>query len=92
LASALARRLHLELRPGAIRRNWATPTQTRLGVLERRRNVHGAFGVAQPEWVRGRTVLMIDDVMTTGATLSEVARCLKTAGAWRIWALAVARD
>ena len=92
LARALARRRQLECRTGVIRRNWATPTQTRLGVRERLRNVHGAFGVVQSEWVRGRTVLMIDDVMTTGATLSEAARCLKAAGAWRVWALAVARD
>ena len=37
------------------------------------------------------TILVIDDVMTTGATLGEVAGTLKAAGAWRVWALAVAR-
>jgi ComF family protein len=91
LAASLARRLQLEVRPDALRRNWATPTQTRLSAHARRQNVHGAFGVAHPEWVRGRTLLLVDDVMTTGATLDEGSRCLKAAGAWRVWAIAVAR-
>lgn len=91
LADALARRLGLEARGDSLRRARATPSQTRLSAAARRANVRGAFEVARPAWVRGRSVLLVDDVMTTGATLHEAAACLKRAGAWRVWAVAVAR-
>ena len=58
----------------------------------RRANVKGTFAVRRPGRVRGRTVLVVDDVMTTGATLSECARALKASGAARVWCLAVARS
>ena len=45
-----------------------------------------------PELVRGRTLLVVDDVMSTGATLSECARALKDAGAWRVWCATLARS
>jgi ComF family protein len=91
LGAELAQRLHRPFVGDALIRTRATPTQTRLHARERRRNVHGAFVACAPEWVRGRTVLLVDDVMTTGATLSEAARILKRAGAWRVWAVTVAR-
>ncbi|MCK6429821.1 MAG: ComF family protein, partial [Burkholderiaceae bacterium] len=55
----------------------------------RRRNVRGAFAARAD--VRGRTVVVVDDVMTTGATLDEVAAVLKRAGAARVLNLVVAR-
>jgi len=91
LAEALASRLGRLYVGDALTRARNTPTQTRLHVRERHRNVRHAFVVQAPEWVRGRTVLLVDDVMTTGATLSEVAATLKRAGAWRVWAVTVAR-
>ncbi len=59
---------------------------------ERRENVRGTFAVGNSGRVRGRTVLLVDDVMTTGATLSEGARALKEAGARRVWCLTAARS
>lgn len=91
LAAELAARLRLPLLPDAARRVRLTPTQTRLSAAARRDNVRGAFQVVQPEWVRARTLLLVDDVMTTGATLHELAAALKRAGAWRVWAATVAR-
>ena len=91
LAAALAQRLDRLCVGDALVRTRDTPTQTRLHAGQRRRNVRDAFAVCAPEWVRGRTVLLVDDVMTTGATLGEVAATLKRAGAWRVWAATVAR-
>ena len=91
LAVELGRRLGRPVVGDALTRTRATQTQTRLHAAERRRNVHGAFRVRDSGWIKGRTALLVDDVMTTGATLSEAARTLKRAGAWRVWAATVAR-
>lgn len=91
MAAALARRLRVAARGNMLRRCRATRTQTHLGWAARQRNVRAAFEAPHPEWVRGRTVLLVDDVMTTGATLNEASRALLDAGAWRVWALAASR-
>ncbi|HVA14435.1 MAG TPA: phosphoribosyltransferase family protein, partial [Stellaceae bacterium] len=57
----------------------------------RRRNVAGAFAVRRPDKLRGRRVVLIDDVLTTGATVEECARVLKRAGAARVDVLTLAR-
>ena len=68
-----------------------TPPQTGLRAAERRRNVAGAFDVPQPERVRGRRVLLIDDVLTTGATASACAEAIRKAGAKGVWVATLAR-
>lgn len=68
-----------------------TTQQTGLSVAARRENVRGAFEVRKPESIRGRDIVLIDDVMTTGATLSACARALKKAGGRNVWALTLAR-
>ena len=94
LAGELARRLGIEMFPNALRRIRDTPTQTNLSADERRRNVRGAFepNPAYAGWFAGRTILLVDDVMTTGATASEAASALRKAGATRVLVLTVARD
>ncbi len=72
-------------------RQRATPPQTGLSVAARRENLRGAFEVVKPQQVRGREIVLVDDVMTTGATLSACARALKRAGAARVMGLTVAR-
>lgn len=91
LAHHVAQRLDRPCVPLALARVRDTGTQTRLSSAKRSLNVKGAFAVRTPGWVAGRTVLLVDDVMTTGATLSEAARALKQNKAWRVWAVAVAR-
>ena len=59
---------------------------------ERRRELRGAFAVAEGADVAGRDILLVDDIMTTGATLTECARVLKRAGARRIYAIVVASE
>lgn len=68
-----------------------TPPQTGLRAAERRKNVAGAFDVPQPKRVRGRRVLLMDDVLTTGATANSCAQALRKAGAKGIWVATVAR-
>jgi len=53
--------------------------------------MRGAFRVTDSDRLKGRTVIVVDDVMTTGTTMSECARELKKAGAERVWAATVAR-
>ena len=69
-----------------------TLPQTGLNPPARRENVRGAFTAIRPECLRGRQVVLVDDVMTTGATLSACARALKKGGAGRVIALALARS
>ena len=68
-----------------------TAPQVGLNPKERRDNVRGAFAVAQPEEVKGKNILLIDDLFTTGATAKECARVLRRAGAARVEVLTVAR-
>lgn len=58
---------------------------------ERRKSLRGAFRVVDAEAVRGREVLLVDDIMTTGATARECARVLLRAGAARVWVATVAK-
>jgi ComF family protein len=90
LGRALAGVLRVPLAPAAARRTRDTGEQTRLDAAQRRRNVRGAFAVDAAA-VRGRHVAVLDDVITTGATVAELARALRDAGATRIEAWAAAR-
>lgn len=67
-----------------------TVSQTGLTREERRSNLAGAFRAKRPELVRGKTLLLVDDVHTTGATLSAAAKTLKDAGAKRVFATTLA--
>ncbi len=68
-----------------------TQDQYTLSREERRKNVRGAFGVRASRMVRGKRVLLIDDLMTTGHTLSEASRTLLSAGAQSVTVFALAR-
>ena len=81
----------LEYRDDLIFKIKDTPAQVSLSRrAERLRNLRGAFRAPRPERLAGRAVLIIDDVITTGATLSEMAKTLKTAGADPILTAALA--
>ena len=89
-AADLARHVGLPVRL-ALRRARATPTQTGLPAAQRRRNVRGAFALARDGGLAGSTVVLIDDVSTTGATLDACALALKDAGVREVRALTAAR-
>lgn len=81
LGEALADAIGAPFVPDLLRRVRATRAQSGLGTDERRRNVHGAFVAGRPAWIEGRQVLLVDDVVTTGATLAEALAALRAAGA-----------
>ncbi len=91
LGAALARRLNCSLDVASLARVRSTPPQTARDRAQRTRNVRDAFAVRRPSRVAGRRVLLVDDVMTTGATADECARVLRAAGARRIDVLTLAR-
>jgi competence protein ComFC len=74
-----------------LRRIRYTTTQTALDRAERMENLHNAFRLRKKADVRGLRVLLVDDVLTTGSTLSECARVLKRAGAMSVHAATAAR-
>lgn len=89
LAERLAPALGVAVRPRWLARVRDTQPQSDLGAAERHANVRGAFA-ARAE-VAGRHVVVVDDVLTTGATVTECARALRAAGAARVGVVAVAR-
>jgi ComF family protein len=76
---------------GVLIRQRSTQSQTRLAARDRAANVQDAFVVVQPSAVAGRTVLLVDDVTTTGATLRAARDALRRAGAARVVMLALLR-
>src|SRR5262249_6935456 len=79
LAHGLAARLKLPCRPGWLRRIRHTPSQLSQTPTRRHDNVRGAFRAAADGPLSGQSVLLVDDVMTTGSTASEAARALRAA-------------
>ena len=92
LAEPLAKRLDRRFLGRAVARTGQPKRQSSLTEEERAENVKGTFKVREPSLVRGRTILLVDDIMTTGSTLSECAKTLKAAGAWRVWSVTLARS
>jgi len=91
LAKYLARRVDRPWEADATVRIRNTPSQTGLSHHQRRLNVAQCFGIRKPRVIGGRVCLIIDDVLTTGATLNEMATALKAAGAKKVLALTLAR-
>ena len=91
LAKELSRLIATRVRTKCLRRVRSTPPQAGLSHRQRRENVRGAFAAADAAGIKGRRVLLVDDVMTTGATLDACARVLKVAGARYVGSLTLAR-
>jgi ComF family protein len=81
----------IQLDTDILARTRDTVSQTGLSRHQRRANVRGAFKMLKPERVKDRTVLIVDDVMTTGTTAGECARVLRRAGAKEVFVATVAR-
>ena len=90
VALPLSMRLGLDYEPGALVRARETRSQVGLSAVERQENVKGVFEADMAK-VNGQTVLLMDDVSTTGATLSSAADALYASGAREVYAVTVAR-
>ena len=90
LARELSARIGVPLAEEALVKIRDTPRQADLSAAERRENLVGSFRVHQRKEVENKTILLVDDVLTTGATAEAIARALKGAGAKRVILLTVA--
>ena len=91
LAGELAKNISVPAFTRCVKRIRATGSQVSLNARQRKLNVRNAFEVRDKGWVDGKRLLLVDDVMTTGATVNEVARVLKEARAATVHVLTVAR-
>lgn len=92
LAHYIGTTLRIEVLPKGLSRIRNTPPQTSLSPTQREENVKGAFQVRRAAKLKGKAVLLVDDVLTTGLTASECARVLKKAGAESVYVVTVARS
>lgn len=90
VAKWLAKMLDLPLVTDAIVKFKDNKRQSNLSVSQRRDNVLGAYKIVNRESVKGLRVLLVDDILTTGSTMSEVSRKLKIAGAKAVYGMAIA--
>ena len=91
IARDLATGLGVDCRPGWLRRVRSATQSAQPSATARRENMRGAFRVGRGASLAGRRVLLVDDVMTTGATLDEAARAVKQAGAAAVGVAVLAR-
>lgn len=91
LAKRTSKLLNVKYYPNLFKRIRQTSKQTELSSFERQQNLTGAFGLkGNGDNIRGKTILVIDDVTTTGATFNECARALKHSGAKAVYCAAIA--
>lgn len=89
LAREISARLHIPMDAALVERVRATTAQKELGAFERRKNLKKAFKIRQND-VKLDTVIVVDDIFTTGSTIDSVAQVLKEAGAKKVYAAALA--
>lgn len=91
LAEPLARAWQLTLLRQVLRRTRATTSQTELSAPERALNVRDAFAVSDTAAIKDKRIMLVDDVLTTGATMAECSRILLQSGAAAVCCISVAR-
>jgi ComF family protein len=90
LAVQLGKNLGIPSPEGIVERSKQTKSQTTMNKEQRRRNVEGIFAVREPEKIKGKTVILVDDVLTTGATIGSCGHTLLAAGARKVLAATAA--
>jgi competence protein ComFC len=90
LAEEISKITGISVLKSGLKRRKNTKDQTNLSPQQREENVRGAFAVTQPDMINNKKIILVDDVITTGATLNECARMLKQAGAEKILGMTIA--
>ncbi|MDP4115310.1 MAG: ComF family protein [Bacteroidota bacterium] len=90
ISEGLSRVIDIDINNKILERVKYTDSQTKMKRDDRKRNMRNAFKVKMPEEVRGKNILLVDDLITTGATANECAKKLKKAGANNVYLAAVA--
>jgi ComF family protein len=90
IAKGISSQTSIAVKSHIIKRKRFTQSQTTMTLKEREDNVEGAFKIRKTENVKGKNILLVDDVMTTGATINECGKVLIDAGANKIYAATVA--
>ncbi|MBR4931454.1 MAG: ComF family protein [Alphaproteobacteria bacterium] len=91
LAELIAKKMSLTYSPHILHRKRATKAQAGQTKQERLKNVHSAFSIRNADKIKGKHVLLIDDVLTTGATANACAKILKENGAKAVYVLTIAQ-
>lgn len=91
LAKQISRLKGIPLEERVLKKSINVPPQTSLDERQRAKNVRGAYAIMRPDKIRGKTVLLVDDVYTTGSTLKECSRMLLRAGAKEVRAITLAQ-
>jgi ComF family protein len=90
IAKGLSKEINIPVSSGIIKRKKYTQSQTKMNLIERQKNIEEAFKVKNDKKIKGKNILLIDDVITTGATISECGKVLLNSGAGNIYAASVA--
>lgn len=91
LCQGLATHIPVPISSDLLFRRRNTPSQTKLTAQARHENVKDAFTIRQPDRLAGKRIILVDDVLTTGATMNSCASCLRKAGAEKVAGIALAR-
>lgn len=91
IAKSIAKLMNAEFSEKALTKTRRTEKQHRLSREQRSKNLKNAFSVTQPACIKGKTVLLVDDIFTTGSTMNECAAVLKKAGAASVYAVVDAK-
>lgn len=87
IAKGLGEKLKIPVKQNIVIRKKSTSTQTKLNLVERKQNMAGAFSLKNQKNIKQKNILLVDDIITTGSTITEVAKILKKKKAKKIYAL-----
>lgn len=90
IAKGISKCTSIPIKQNVLKRNRHTPSQTELNLKDRKENMFAAFSIKNSELIKNKNVLLIDDVITTGSTVSECGKIIIEAGASKVYAVSIA--